>query len=97
MINKIIKGYLLNAHTKTEPKKLMNKKVFNIKLFFENMMYLNDIETVTKTLSICTPIRRRLRARPEVAGERRSVQTPSPAPPPFAAPPGQDRSRRREA
>ena len=50
MINRIMLGNPLTANTKTELLKLMDNKLFNEKRLFENMTYLNDIETVIKSL-----------------------------------------------
>lgn len=50
MIKKIMSGNPLTGNIKTELLKLMNNKIFNEKRLFENMTYLNDIETVNNAL-----------------------------------------------
>ena len=50
MINKILLGNPLNANTETEFLKLMNNRICNEKRLFENMTYLDDIDTVIQTL-----------------------------------------------
>ena len=50
MINKIMLDSRWTCYTKTELAKLNNNKVFNESSLFENITYLNDAETVIRTL-----------------------------------------------
>jgi hypothetical protein len=50
MINKIMLGNPLSDNIKTELLKLMNNNIFNEESLFNEMTYLNDIDTVIKAL-----------------------------------------------